>query len=55
MKKLSFIKSKKTATYAKKGFFIMKMIKINLKYTKKSETIVITLEHLEKLLIAFGI
>ena len=55
MNKLSFIKSKKTTTYAKKSFFMMKMIKINLKYTKKSETIVITQESLEELLIAFAI
>ena len=38
-----------------KSFVMMKMVKINLNYTKKSEIIVITEENLEELLIAFAI
>ena len=55
MKKLSFMKSKKTAIYVKKSFVLMKMMKINLNYAKKSEIIVATQENLEELLIAFAI
>ena len=33
----------------------MKIMKMNLNYRKKSETIVITLENLEELLIIFAI
>ena len=51
MKKLSVMKNKKNAMYAKKSFVMMKMKKINLKYTKKSEIFVITPENLEELLI----
>ena len=49
------MKSKKTATYVKKSFVMMKMIKIDSNYTKKSEIIAITEENLEELLIAFAI
>ena len=49
------MKSKKTATYVKKSFVMMKMIKIDSNYTKKSEIIAITQENLEELLIAFAI
>ena len=52
MKKLSFIKDKKYVAYAKKTF-AMKMIEMYLDYTKKSDTIVITPENLEELLIIF--
>ena len=43
------MKSKKYAIYAKKGFFVIKTT------TKKAETIVITPENLEELLIANAI
>ena len=49
------MKSKKNATYAKNSFVMIKMEKINLDYTKKSEIIVIILENLEDLLIVFEI
>ena len=55
MKKLGHMKSKKFVIYAKKSFFLMKMRKINLNYTKKLEIIVITQEKLEELLIIFVI
>ena len=54
-KKLRLMKNKKFATYAKKNFSLMKMIKIHLNYTIKSEIIVITQENLEELLILFAI
>ena len=52
---ISFMKSKKNATYIKKSFVMIKMKKRNLKYTKKLEIIVIIQENLEELLIAFVI
>ena len=48
------MKSKKYVIYAKKSFVLMKMRKMNLNYTKKSQIIVITLENLEELLIVFA-
>ena len=45
------MKSKKYATYAKKGFVPIKM----KKNTKKSEIIAITLENFEEQLIVFAI
>ena len=53
--KISFMKSKKNATYVKNSFLLIKMKKRNLKYTKKLEIIVIIQENLEKQLIAFAI
>ena len=55
IKKVSLMKSKKFVTYAKKNLVSMKMIKMNLNYTIKSEIIVITEENLEELLIVFVI
>ena len=49
------MKSKKNATYVKKCFVMIKMIKRNLKYTKKLEIIAIIQENLEELLIALVI
>ena len=46
---------KQKVTYAKKNLVLMKMIKMHLNYTIKSEIIVITLENLEELLIVFAI
>ena len=54
-KKISFMKSKKFVTYAKKNSVQMKMIKMNLNYTVKSEIIVITQENLQQLLIVSAI
>ena len=54
-KKKSFMKSKKFVTYLKKNSVQMKMIKMNLNYTVKSEIIVITRENIEELLIVFAI
>ena len=45
----------KVCHICKKKIVLMKMIKIHLKYTIKSEIIVITLENLEELLIIFAI
>ena len=42
-------------TYVKENFVMMKMKKINLKYTKKLEITIIIEENLEELLIAFVI
>ena len=42
-------------TFVKKNLVQIKMIKKHLNYTIKLEIIVITLEHLEKLLIIFAI
>ena len=50
MKKISLMKSKRFVTYAKEHLVLMKMIKMHLNYTIKSESIVITLENLEELL-----
>ena len=44
---------KKFVIYAKKSFVMMKMGKVNLNYIIKSETIDITLENIEELLIVF--
>ena len=49
------MKSKKYATYEKKSFVTIKIMKKNLKTKKKSEIIDITPEHLEQLLIANAI
>ena len=53
--KISLMKSKRFVTYAKKYLVLMKMIKMYLNYTIKSETIAITLENLVELLIVFAI
>ena len=55
MKKISLLKSKKFVIYAKKNLIQIKMIKMRLNYTIKSEIIVITPENLEELLIVFVI
>ena len=49
------MKSKKFATMQKKNLVLMKMIKMHLNYTIKSEIFVITPENLEELLIVFEI
>ena len=54
-KEISFMKSKKFVTYLKKNSVQMKMIKMNLNYTVKSEIIVITQKNIEELLIVFAI
>ena len=53
--KISLMKSKRFVTYAEKYLKLMKMIKMYLNYTMKSETIAITLENLVELLIVFAI
>ena len=53
--KISFMKSKKNATYVRKSFAMIKMKKRNLEYIKKLEIIVITQENLEELLIKFAV
>ena len=55
MKKLSLMKSKKYATYAKKSFALLTMRKMNLNFTIKSEIIVIRQENLEELHIILAI
>ena len=55
MKKLSFMKNKKFVTYVKKNIVLIKIIKMYLDYTIKSEIVVITREILEELLITFEI
>ena len=55
MKKLSLMKSKKYATYAKKSFFLVKMREMNLNYIIKSEINVITPENLGELLLVFAV
>ena len=47
------MKSKKFVTYVEKNFVVIKMIKMHLNYTIKSEIIVITQENIEELLIVF--
>ena len=47
------MKSKNFVTYAEKNLVVIKMIKMHLNYTIKSEIIVITQENLEELLIVF--
>ena len=54
-KKVSFMKSKKNVTYVIKSFFMIKMKKRNLNFTKKLEIIVIIQENLEELLIPSAI
>ena len=51
MKKISLMKSKKFATYIKKG--LVQMMMMTIKSIIKSEIIVITLKNLEDLLIIF--
>ena len=53
-KKKSFIKSKQFVTYAKKNLVQIKMIKMNLNYTVKSEIIVTAQENLDELLKVFA-
>ena len=53
--KISLMKSKRFVTYAEKYLVLMKMIKMYLNYTMKSETIAITLKNLVELLIVFPI
>ena len=48
------MKSKKHFTYEEKDFVLMQIKKTNLKYAKKSEIIVTTLENVEKQLIVFA-
>ena len=55
MKKTNLMKSKKFVIYAKKILIQIKMIKMRLNYTIKSEITVITPENLEKLLKIFVI
>ena len=55
MKKISHIRSKKSAAYVMGDFVTIKIFKKMLNCTKKSEIIVITLEDLEELLIVFAI
>ena len=50
---MSLIKSKKFAIYAKENLVLMKMMKMDLSYTIKSEINVITPENLEELLIVY--
>ena len=45
------MKSKRFVTYEKKNLVLIKMIRMHLNYTLKSEIIVITQENLEELLI----
>ena len=47
MKKLSLMNSKTFVTYAKNNLLVIKMTKIHLNCTIKSEIIVITPENLE--------
>ena len=49
------MKSKKFVTSGKENLVLIKMIKIYLNYTVKSEIIVITQDNLEKLFIVFAI
>ena len=46
---------KENKFYEEQSFVMMKIKKKNLNYTKKSEIIVITWEHLEEQLIVFAI
>ena len=55
MNKSGLKKSMSIATYAKKSFAMMKMIKGNLTYIIKPEIIVIVPENLKELLIALAI
>ena len=49
------MKSKKFVTSGKENLVLIKMIKIFLNYTVKSEILVITQDNLEKLFIVFAI
>ena len=49
------MKGKKFIMYAKRSFAMMKIKKMNLNYTQKSESIGITLENLDEQLIVFAI
>ena len=53
--KLILLKSKKFVIYVKKNFVLIRMMRINLNYTIKSEITVIKQENLEELLIIFVI
>ena len=55
MQKMRVMKRKKFVTYAKKYVVLIKMMKMHLTNTIKSEIIVITQEKLEELLIVFVI
>ena len=52
--KISLMKSKKFVTYVRKHLVLIKMTKMHLNYTIKSEIIAITLKNLEELLIVFA-
>ena len=49
------MKSKRFITYVKKNLIRIKITKMHLNYTIKSEIIAITLENLDELLVAFAI
>ena len=49
------MKSKKFVAYVKKNLVLMKMIKMHLKYTIKSDIFVIILENIKELLIVFAV
>ena len=55
IKKISFMKSDTFVTYAKNILVLIKMIKMNLSYTVKSEIIVTTQKDLEEPFIPFEI
>ena len=55
MMKISIMKSKKNAAYIKNSFFMIKIKKWNLNYTKRLEIIGTLQEHLDELLITFVI
>ena len=54
-KENKFYEEQENATYVKKSFVMIKMIKKSLKNTKKLEITVIIQEKLEELIIAFAI
>ena len=53
MKKLSLMKSKKYAIYAKKSFAMIKIKKVNMNFIIKLEIIVTTPENLQESVIIF--
>ena len=55
IKKKVLWKAKKFVTYVNKNLVLMKMIRMNLNYTIKSEIIVITQENSEELLLVLAI
>ena len=55
MEKKSLIKNKKFVAYVKKTFVLIKIMKVNLNYTIKSEITTIIHENIEELLIVFVI